>query len=68
MMPSGMSHSPCQGHTLYATITCSLLCLHPNVEKLMILSQDSKLGSAKLIQKCSSFLLKAKPKQWPNFI
>ena len=59
MMPSGMSHSPCQSHTLHATITCSLLCS-------CFLAKDSKLGSAQLIQKCSSFLLKVKPKQWPN--
>jgi len=51
-----------------ATITFSLLCsclvcLHPSAEKANEFSaKDSKLGSAQLIQKCFSFLLKEKPK------
>jgi len=58
------SHAPCYHHILLALL---MLCLHPSGETTKEFStKDSKLGLAQLIQKYSSFLLKAKPKQWPN--
>jgi len=55
MLPS---HSPCLAHALLASKWR---------DNQGILGQKkSKLGSSQLIQKYSSFLLKAKPKQWRN--